>query len=40
MIDEVAYTSQHCCDKDDKMAFNRECIFPNCTKLWWIKLLS
>jgi len=37
---EMVYTSQHCCDKtmDGQMAFYRECCFPNCTKLWWIKL--
>jgi len=39
---EMKYSSQHCCDKtmDDKMALYHECCFPNCTKLWWIKLLS
>jgi len=39
---EVDYTSQPCCEKtmDGKMALYRECCFPNCTKSWWIKLLS
>jgi len=37
-----SYTSQHSCDKtmDGKMALYRECCFPNCTNLWWIKSLS
>jgi len=39
---DMKYTSQHCCDKtmDGKMTLYRECCFPNCTKLWWINLLS
>jgi len=41
-VREMKYTSQHCSDKttNDKMAFNRECYFPNCAKSRWIKLLS
>ena len=40
-VREIEYTSQRCCDKtmDDKMALYLECCFPNCTKLWWIKLI-
>jgi len=39
---EMKYTSQNCCDKtmDDTMGLYRECCFPNCKKLWWIKILS
>jgi len=41
-VREVMCTSQLCCDKttDGKMVLHRECCFPNCTKSWWIKLLS
>jgi len=41
-IRSVKCISQHCCDKtmDVKIALNRECYFPSCTKSWWIKLLS
>jgi len=41
-VREMRHTSQQCCDQtmDDKMVLNRECCFPNCTKSWWIKLLS
>jgi len=38
----MKYTSQHCCDEtmDGNMALYRDCCFPNCTKSWWIKLLT
>ena len=41
-VREMKHTSQQCCDQtmDDKKAWYRECCFPNCTKSWWIKLLS
>jgi len=40
-VTEMKYTSQHCCDKiDGKMVLNREFCFPNCTKSWWIEVLS
>ena len=42
-VRETKYTSQHCCDKtmdDNKMDLCRQCSFVNCTKSWWIKLLS
>jgi len=40
--DDILYTSQHCCGKttEHKTVLYRECCFPNCTKSWWIKLLS
>jgi len=38
-IKDMKYTSQHRCDKttEGKMSSYRQCCFPNCTKLWWIK---
>ena len=41
-IREMQYTEQHCCGKtlDDKVALYRQCCFPNCTKSWWIQLVS
>jgi len=41
-VREMKHTSQQCCDQtmDDKLALYRECLFPNCTKSGWIKLLS
>jgi len=41
-VTEMKYTSRHCCDKTikGKMALYRKCYFPNCSKSWWIKLLS
>ena len=38
----MKYASQYCCDKiiDDEMTIYHECCFPNCTKLWSIRLLS
>jgi len=40
-VRETKHTSQHCCDKTmgGKLALNRECCFPNCTKSSWKKLL-
>ena len=35
-VGEMKYTSQQCYNKtvDGKMAFYRECCFPNCPKSW------
>jgi len=38
--DEVYITKLLWQNMDGKMASYRECCFPNCTKLWWIQLLS